>query len=183
MAWFTGFYEGEGYVSNDISNRNRLRMGISQNDKTPLEIGQKIWGGSLRKRVKKSPASDKICTSYEWSLNHNDSLNFIEDIKSFMIIPYKIQQLEKCLYIFKNEKWDRRFKCNFCEKDFADMPGRRRHENKEHVEKGKMFKCEIENCNKTYKSRDSMKRHIRLNHKSDTSHDSGDTPYNVRETP
>ena len=34
--WFAGFYEGEGSISNDINNRNRLRLNISQNDKTPL---------------------------------------------------------------------------------------------------------------------------------------------------
>ena len=41
--WFAGFYEGEGSISNDTNNRNRLRISISQNDKTPLEIGQNIW--------------------------------------------------------------------------------------------------------------------------------------------
>ena len=30
--WMAGFYEGEGYVSNDISNNNRIRLGIDQND-------------------------------------------------------------------------------------------------------------------------------------------------------
>ena len=40
--WFAGFYEGEGSVSNDTHNRNRIRLSISQNDKTPLEIGKKI---------------------------------------------------------------------------------------------------------------------------------------------
>ena len=35
--WMAGFYEGEGSISNDISNNNRLRLSISQNDVTPLE--------------------------------------------------------------------------------------------------------------------------------------------------
>jgi hypothetical protein len=38
-VWFCGFYEGEGSISNDKSNNNRLRLCISQNDITPLELG------------------------------------------------------------------------------------------------------------------------------------------------
>ena len=38
LQWFCGFYEGEGSVSNDIGNNNRLRLSISQNDVTPLAI-------------------------------------------------------------------------------------------------------------------------------------------------
>jgi hypothetical protein len=52
IIWFTGFYEGEGSISNDITNRNAIRI--------PLEIGKKIWGGSIRVRTRKSPASDKM---------------------------------------------------------------------------------------------------------------------------
>jgi hypothetical protein len=59
--WFAGFYEGEGCISNDIHNRNRLKISIAQNDRTPLDIGQKIWGGYVRERIRKSSASDKIC--------------------------------------------------------------------------------------------------------------------------
>ena len=40
--WFAGFYEGEGSISNDTHNRNKLRLSISQNDKTLLEIGKNI---------------------------------------------------------------------------------------------------------------------------------------------
>ena len=43
IIWFAGFYEGEGTIVNDISNRNKLRISISQNDRTPLDIG-KIYG-------------------------------------------------------------------------------------------------------------------------------------------
>lgn len=47
-----GFYEGEGYVSNDKSNNNRIRLGIDQNDPTPLYKAQEIWGGSVRARTR-----------------------------------------------------------------------------------------------------------------------------------
>ena len=41
--WMAGFYEGEGYVSNDKSNNNRIRLGVDQNDPTPLIKAHKIW--------------------------------------------------------------------------------------------------------------------------------------------
>jgi len=50
--WMAGFYEGEGYVSNDKSNNNRIRLGIDQNDPTPLYKAQEIWGGSVRARTR-----------------------------------------------------------------------------------------------------------------------------------
>lgn len=124
--WFAGFYEGEGSISNDISNNMRLRVTISQNDRTPLDIGQKYWGGNVRVRIRKSPASDKICNGHEWRLSHHESLKFIEDIKPHMMIPYKIQQVEKCFEKLQNGI-QRRFKCTECDQDYASPSGRRRH--------------------------------------------------------
>ena len=131
ISWMTGFYEGEGSVSNDISNNNRLRVSVTQNDPTPLKIAQKYWGGTIRKRVRKSPASSKICIGYEWRLSHNDSIVFLSDIKEFMIIPYKISQIETALKKCKNGL-QRRFKCKYCYKDYASPSGRRRHEKNTH---------------------------------------------------
>lgn len=126
VRWFCGFYEGEGCICNDMSNNNKLRLSIAQNDSKPLEIGQKIWGGIIHKRIRKSPASDKMCEGHEWRLSHNDSLQFIDDIKPFMLIPYKINQVE--LAIEKAKKGlDRRFPCSKCDDDFASPAGRRRH--------------------------------------------------------
>ena len=51
--WIVGFYEGEGSVSNDKSNNNRLRLSISQNDITPLLKCHQIWGGNITKKSKK----------------------------------------------------------------------------------------------------------------------------------
>lgn len=102
VQWFCGFYEGEGWVCSDKGNCNRIRVGIAQNDITPLEIGKSIWGGSIKKRVRKSPASDKICIGYEWSLPHCQSLAFIEDIKPYLMIPTKINQIKTALENFKN---------------------------------------------------------------------------------
>jgi len=161
--WFAGFYEGEGSISNDISNRNRFRISISQNDKTPLEIGKQIWGGFIRTRVRKSIASGKLCYGNEWVMNHNQSIKFIKDIKPYMLIPYKINQIKKCEEI-NNMEWNNKYKCKFCDKEFSDMSGRRRHEKNNHIEKGEKHKCTL--CENEYNSRDSMKRHIKLNHNS-----------------
>jgi hypothetical protein len=162
--WFAGFYEGEGSITNDSSNNNRLRICVSQNDITPLKKAKEIWGGGLRERIRLSPASNKICYGNEWRLSHNDSLKFIEDIKPFMIIPYKINQIKVALEKYK-EGNNQTYKCNFCEKNYANPSGRRRHEKKEHIEKGVLFFCNIELCKRTFKSKDSMNRHIKINHK------------------
>ena len=130
--WMAGFYEGEGSISNDISNNNKLRLSVSQNDPTPLLRAQEVWGGSVRKRVRVSPASDKICTGHEWRINHHQTLQFLEDTRRFMIIPYKINQIEKALQTSQTPL-DRRFKCNFCDKDFASPSGRRRHTKANHI--------------------------------------------------
>lgn len=131
--WFAGFYEGEGSISNDISNNMRLRVNISQNDKTPLELGQQIWGGSVRKRIRKSPASDKICTGYEWTMYHKEASQFINDIEPYMKIPYKINQIK--IAREKHQKGIvRRFKCHKCDLDYANPSARRRHEKSKHTE-------------------------------------------------
>jgi hypothetical protein len=131
VQWFCGFYEGEGWVSNDIGNKNRIRLGIAQNDRTPLDVGMKIWGGSIKKRVRKSPMSDKMCVGHEWMLSHVQSLEFIKDIKPYMLIPQKIQQIERVLDTFKNgEKLF--YKCDLCEKIYANPSAKSRHKKQFH---------------------------------------------------
>lgn len=125
-----GFYEGEGSVSNDISNSNRLRVSVSQNDVTPLLKAQAIWGGSIRKKERIS-LKGKLCYGNEWRLSHKESLKFLDDINPYLQIPYKINQIEKALEIFKTP-FTRRFKCHFCETDYASPSGRRRHEKNAH---------------------------------------------------
>lgn len=59
---------------------------------------------------------------------------------------------------------DKSFKCNFCDNNYTDPSGVRRHEVKEHINKGQEFEC---SCGLKYKSKDTINRHIRL--KSDAS--------------
>ena len=125
LQWFCGFYEGEGSVSNDMSNSNRLRLCIAQNDRTPLDIALKIWGGSVRERTRITP-SGKVCHGHEWRIGHRDSLIFLNDIKPYMLIPYKISQLEKAIETSK-VGLKRKFKCPACEQEYSSPSGRRRH--------------------------------------------------------
>lgn len=164
--WFTEFYEGEGSISNDISNSYRIRVSVSQNDISPLLEAKKIWGGSVIKRVRTSPASGKICTGHEWYISHKQSMIFIDDIKKYMRIPYKIKQMENVLDKFYNKPERFIYKCNFCEKEYANPASRRRHEKKEHIEKGVLHKCDILNCTREFKSKDTLNRHKRINHKN-----------------
>lgn len=130
-AYFAGFYEGEGYVSNDKSNNNRIRLGIDQNDATPLYQAQQIWGGSVRQRVRKSPVSSKICTCHCWRLSHNDALVFLNDIKQYMRIPYKINQFEVALQKAK-KGYVQKLQCRHCNEIFRWHSSRSRHEKKYH---------------------------------------------------
>ena len=57
---FAGFYEGEGSISNDKSNNERIRLSITQNDITPLLLAKQIWGGSVVERNRIS-LTNKIC--------------------------------------------------------------------------------------------------------------------------
>jgi hypothetical protein len=132
IIWFAGFYEAEGSVSNDISNDNKIRLMISQNDRTPLDEACRLWGGSVREKVRIS-ITGKECHGHEWRLSHHDSLQFLNDIRPYMRVPYKIQQLERVL-ANSEVRLHRRFKCNYCDKDYASPSGRRRHEKIIHLQ-------------------------------------------------
>tara|TARA_B100000787_G_C16139379_1_gene271202 strand:+ start:323 stop:895 length:573 start_codon:yes stop_codon:yes gene_type:complete len=161
--WFAGFYEGEGCVCNDKSNNNRIVASVSQNDITPLQKASEIWGGRIVKRTRQSPASEKICISYEWRLSHNHALQMIKDIRPFLIIPYKIHQIDEALKKAE-EGHSEKYQCSFCEKCYANPSGRRRLEMKDHISKGSLHVCNI--CHLTYSSKDTLIRHIRNIHKN-----------------
>jgi len=131
LVWFAAFYEGEGSITNDICNRNRLHVAIAQNDRLPLDLAQKHWGGSVRQRTRVT-ASGKVCHGHEWSIKTAAAEYFIKEIRPFMIIPYKINQVEKAFKVLE-EPWTKRFKCNYCDKTYADPSGRRRHERNTHL--------------------------------------------------
>lgn len=154
--WFCGFYEGEGSVSNDKCNNNRIRLCISQNDITPLNIGKNIWGGSVRPRIRES--KNKTCYGNEWTLGHNAAVMFINDIKPYMRIPYKILQIETVLDKWKLG-WDGEYRCNFCNNTYASTQGRRRHEKHIHISNGTKHTCNI--CDAEYDYKDSLTRHIK----------------------
>jgi hypothetical protein len=156
VIWFCGFYEGEGCISNDKSNNNRLKLSIAQNDRTPLDLGQSIWGGSVRERIRES--KNKTCHGHEWSMNHCQALQFIEDIKMYMKIPYKIAQLKTAMEnVEKGYKGE--YKCSFCDRVYTIAANRRRHELQNHINNDDRFSCTI--CESEYRSRDSLARHLK----------------------
>lgn len=125
LIWICAFYEGEGTICNDSSNGNSLRVSIYQNENCFLEF-KNIWGGKIYKRVRKSPVSDKICTNHEWRLCNKNALKFINDIKPYMRIKYKIEQINNAInkqYISPNIK----YKCTYCDKVYANPSGKSRH--------------------------------------------------------
>ena len=156
IIWFCGFYEGEGCVSNDKSNNNRLKLSIAQNDRTPLDLGQTIWGGAVRERTRES--KNKTCFGHEWSLNHCQAIKFIEDIKPFMKIPYKIEQIKTALKNVENG-YKGEYKCKFCDNIYTISANRRRHELQKHINKNQRFCCD--KCGNKYSSRDSLTRHLK----------------------
>jgi hypothetical protein len=155
VIWFCGFYEGEGSVSNDKSNNNRIRLSISQNDRTPLDLGKSIWGGNIRERIRES--KNKTCHGHEWTLNHNQAIQFINDIKLHMKIPYKIKQIEDAFE--KTEQGHKgEYSCSFCDKIFNIAANRRRHEVNIHINNEERYSCA---CGLQYTSRDSLTRHLK----------------------
>lgn len=93
---------------------------------------KKYGGGSILSRTRKSPASGKLCYGNSWRLSHHGALKFLADIEPYLQIPYKINQIkiakEKAKLGLK-----RRFKCKYCEQNYASPSGRRRHEKKIHI--------------------------------------------------
>ena len=166
LAWFAGFYEGEGTICNDISNSNHIRVMICQNDKTPLERALQLWKGSLRKRERKSPASDKICTNYEWKLCNKDAKLFIDDIRPYLRIPYKMDQIKNALEKEKEIRTER-YDCTYCDKSYATQQGRRKHERDVHKikENELIYRCSV--CNKTFKYEESKIRHELREHQQE----------------
>jgi hypothetical protein len=113
---------GSGSIINDKSNNERIRLSISQNDITPLLLAKKIWGDSVRERNRIS-LNGKMCNGNEWTISQNFALKFIEDIKSFMIIPYKINQINVTLEKM-NKGNNIKYKCNFCDSIYSAPAGR-----------------------------------------------------------
>jgi hypothetical protein len=108
-------------------------LSISQNDKTPLLLAKQIWGGSVRERNRIS-LTGKMCNGNEWTISQNFSLKFIEDIKPFMIIPYKINQINVALEKM-NKGNNITYKCNFCDSIYSAPAGRRRHKKRNILKK------------------------------------------------
>lgn len=159
LSYTAGFYEGDGCIFIDVANSNAMSVNIDQQTLEPLHLFKEKWGGFIKERSRKSPASDKMCQVYTWVIKSKATRQFIEDIKDHMIIPYKIEQMDAIIEKSKT-KSDKLYKCNLCDKTFSNAPNRRRHE-KTHDD-NTIFACT--ECDKTYKSSDALKYHIESTH-------------------
>lgn len=77
LAWFAGFWEGEGSIS-------RNRLSIYQKEKTPLEIIQSKFGGNLnlRERTTSFPPRNPI---WVWDICHRKKLiEVLEAVSPFL---------------------------------------------------------------------------------------------------
>jgi hypothetical protein len=91
-------------------------------------------------------------------MNHCQALQFIEDIKMYMKIPYKIAQLKTAMEnVEKGYKGE--YKCSFCDRVYTIAANRRRHELQNHINNDDRFSCTI--CESEYRSRDSLARHLK----------------------
>ena len=86
----------------------------------------KIRKGSTRGGPEKYPAliMSALISGKQLCSDTSENLNA-------MRIPYKIQQIDQCLEILK-VKDTRRYKCKYCDNDYANPSGRRRHEKQAH---------------------------------------------------
>ncbi len=80
-SYFAGFFDKSGSIC-DLKNRgpNYLKITITCSDIRPLEIGQKIWGGSIT-----SSKVGKKTINY-WVLVANQAKKFLNDIKEYSIV-------------------------------------------------------------------------------------------------
>jgi len=75
-----------------------------------------------------------------------------------MKIPYKINQIDRVIAEF-NKGFNRKFKCNICDSEYASPQSRRRHEKAVHLHNDVIYKCTI--CNNGYLYKDSLNRHMK----------------------
>jgi len=157
--YFAGFYEGDGWAVTDKSNNNCLIVGIDQQTIEPLNLAKNKWGGTIIERIRKSPASEKMCTIFTWRIMRDKAIKFIDDIKPNMLIPYKINQIKNVIENIGNR--DTEYKCKHCEATFNAASNRRRHE-REYHERVEKYSCEY--CETKYKNEQTLKLHIKNKH-------------------
>ncbi len=158
--YFAGFYEGDGYVSNDITANNSLLVGMDQQTKEPFDLVVEKWGGKITERLRKSPASDKMCTTFSWVAKRKLAEEFIYSIEPYMLIPYKINQIKSALSKM-GQKTGNRYNCSHCNQTFSSPANRRRHEKDKHLNTNG-HKCT--KCDKVYKDGGSLNYHIKTKH-------------------
>jgi intein/homing endonuclease len=79
ICWVAGLFEGEGSV---YKQKGRLRVSIEMTDLDVIETVQKLFGGSVSKRI---PKKSHWKISWKWRLTNNkESTAFLIKILPFL---------------------------------------------------------------------------------------------------
>jgi len=87
IAYFAGFFDGEGYVGVSHSEKNKymvLSVTVTQNTLPVLEMLRERFGGNIIFPKHYYEKAGKA--SYTWAIYSETALNFLNTIKDFVIV-------------------------------------------------------------------------------------------------
>jgi hypothetical protein len=78
IAYCAGFFDGEGHV--EYNGRYSLQVSIAQNERTPLDFVEALFGGYVRLHP------NKYNGIHNWHGNTNVGATFLETVLPFLIV-------------------------------------------------------------------------------------------------
>ena len=88
-AYAAGFFDGDGHITigakhhaeGTLNTVFTMRIGVSQNDPTPLFWFRERWGGSVQAKKRKTAASN---TTYHWSCFSRNAATFLRHVRPLL---------------------------------------------------------------------------------------------------
>lgn len=97
VIWAAGFFDGEGCVSGSFGmnyqNDRRalaLKVAIAQTVAAPLEIFQRLWGGTVRTKQSGNPRHKQ---QWMWCLSGTTAIPFLEDVLPYLRVKREVAEL------------------------------------------------------------------------------------------
>lgn len=93
VAWAAGFFDGEGTVTlspygqvgrPDREVRRRLRISVSQKHRAPLEVFQRLFGGTIHR-------SNERC--FAWHANSRIALAALRELLPYLVVKREVAEL------------------------------------------------------------------------------------------
>jgi hypothetical protein len=88
LAYIAGFFDAEGFINMRNAPLSRsfvtLRCGITQKDRTPLDMIIMYYGGSIYK--KHWTRNNRLYECWGWGLTTRHALKFLKDIYPYVIV-------------------------------------------------------------------------------------------------